>query len=108
MASQRIVTTPEPDTTQRVPLGDLVYSLRIVWSQRCSCWHLDLADSEGNPLVFGIRLVTLFPLLYRWQYIAGMPPGELWFLDLRDEGAKPTLEDMGDRFRLYYVTDGEF
>jgi hypothetical protein len=107
MASWLITTTPEPDTTQRVPLGELSYSLHIYWSQRCEAWHLDLADSVGAPMLLGVRMVTMFPLLYRYKYLVGMPPGDLVFLDLREEGARPTLEDMGDRFRLYYVTDGE-
>jgi hypothetical protein len=106
--AQRIITTPDPDTTQRVELGGLVYTLRIVWSQRGSCWHLELADSEGTPILYGVRMITLWPLLYRYRYLGTLPPGDLWFLDLREEAAKPTLEDMGDRFRLYYVPDGEF
>jgi hypothetical protein len=105
--AQRIITTPDPDTTQRVQLGELVYVMRIMWSQRAGCWHFDLADSDGNPILYGIRMVTMFPLLYRFRYLGTLPPGDLWFIDLREEGAKPTLEDMGERFRLYYAEDGE-
>lgn len=101
MTMLRIVTTPEPDTTQRVQLDGSVYALRLVWSQRGTCWHMDIGDADGDAIITGIRMVTLMPLLYRFRYLA-VPPGEFWFLDTKAEGAAPTLEQMGDRFRLYY------
>lgn len=105
MSAIRIVTTPEPDTTQRVQLDKSTYALRIVWSQRGECWHMHIADSIGAPLINGLRMVTLYPLLDRFHYLP-LPVGELWFLDTRDGEGNPTLEEMGDRYRLYYVTDG--
>lgn len=107
MSSVRIVTTPDPDTTQRVQLGVNTYSLRIVWSQRGECWHLHIADSVGAPLLAGLRMITMYPLIARYHHLA-LPPGELWFLDTRDQHGTPTLADMGDRYRLYYVTDGKW
>lgn len=107
MTAVRIVTTPYPDTTQRVELDSVVYTLRLRWSERGECWHFDLSDADGDPILSGIRMVTGFPLLYRFRYLA-VPPGEFWFLDLRGLGGAPTLEDMGDRFRFYYVDTGGF
>jgi hypothetical protein len=105
MSSLRIVTTPDVDSTQRVQLSGSSYSLRIVWSQRGRCFRMSVSDSAGVPLVLGVRMVTLYPLLDRYHYDKRLPPGDIWFLDMRDQGAKPTLAEMGDRFRLYYVTD---
>lgn len=105
MSAVRIVTTPYPDTTQRVPLDGIVYTLRLYWSQRCSSWHMDMSDVDGLPIVSGVRLVTAFPLLYRFRYLP-VPPGEMYFLDLRDQAGEPTLEDMGVLYRLYYVDPG--
>lgn len=105
MTAVRIVTTPYPATTQRVALDGVVYTLRIYWSQRCSCWHMDMSDVDGVPILSGLRLVTGWPLLYRYRHLA-VPPGEVYFLDLRDESGLPTLEDMGARYRLYYVDAG--
>jgi hypothetical protein len=107
MTTVRIVTTPHPDTTQRVELDGLVYTMRLLWSERGECWHLDLSDADGARIVSGIRMVTGFPLLYRFRHL-GVPPGELYFFDLQDAGGQPTLEDMGERFRLYYVDAGGF
>lgn len=101
MTTLRIETQPYPDTTQRVALSGVVYALRIYYSQRCSCWHMDMSDADGVRIVSGVRLVTSFPLLYRYRYLA-VPPGELYFIDVRGQAGRPTLEEMGDRFRLYY------
>lgn len=107
MTALRIVTTPYPDTTQRVELDGVVYTLRLRWSQRGECWHFDLADSDGVAILSGIRMVTGFPLLYRFRHLP-VPPGEFYFFDLRDAGGMPTLDEMGDRYRFYYVDAGGF
>jgi hypothetical protein len=107
MTATRIVTTPYPNTTQRVELDGVVYTLRLLWSQRGECWHMDLADADGVAILSGIRMVTCFPLLYRFRHLA-VPPGELYLFDLRDQAGLPTLEEMGDRYRLYYVDAGGF
>lgn len=107
MTALRIVTTPDPDTTQRVELDGVLYTVRLLWSGRGECWHLDLADSDGVAILSGLRLVTGFPLLYRFRHLA-VPPGELYFFDTRDMGGMPTLEEMGARYRLYYVDQGGF
>jgi hypothetical protein len=108
MSSLRIPTTPDVDSTLRVQLDSTSYSLRIVWSQRGECFHLHIADSTGVQLLSGLRMVTLYPLLYRYHYMPSLPIGELYFIDTADTQAKPTLAGMGDRFRLYYVTDGQW
>lgn len=108
MASLRIPTTPDVDATIRVQLDSTSYSMRIVWSQRGECFHMHISDSVGAPIISGLRMVTLYPLLWRFHYMPALPVGELWFIDTRDAQAKPTLAGMGDRFRLYYVTDGQW
>lgn len=107
MTVHRIVTTPYPNTTQRVELDGVVYTLRLLWSERGKAWHLDIADAEVVPILSGLRLVTSFPLLYRFRHLP-LPPGELYFFDLKDQGGTPTLEEMGERYRLYYVDEGGF
>lgn len=106
MASLRIPTTPNVDTSMRVQLDSTSYGMRIVWSQRGECFHLHMSDSVGNPIISGLRMVTLYPLLYRFHYLPALPAGELWFIDTRDAQGQPTLAEMGDRYRLYYVTNG--
>lgn len=102
MAAVRIITTPYPDTTQRVELDGVLYTFRFLWSERGQGWHFNLADADGSPILSGVRMVTAFPLLYRFRHLA-VPPGELYFFDTRDQQGVPTLEDMGERYRFYYV-----
>lgn len=103
---QRITTTSYPNTTERVELDGVVYTLRILWSQRAECWHLDLGDADGAPIVSGIRLTESYPLLARYRHLP-VPPGELALLDTRALDGEPTLSEMGTRYRLYYFAPGE-
>lgn len=105
MALVLITTSPYPDTTQDVELDGVVYNLRIRWSQRAECWHMDIRDAEGDAILLGVKMVTLYPLLKNYRHL-GVPAGEFFFVDNKDESARPTLEGMGDRFKLLYVDTG--
>jgi hypothetical protein len=48
----------------------------------------------------------MYPLLVRFHYKPELPAGELWFVDEKNQAAKPTLQDMGTRFSLYYAPNG--
>lgn len=108
MTAFRINTPPYPHTKQRVQLDGVTYGMRLLWSQRGTCWHIDLSDAEGNAILSGLRLVVQFPLLSKYRYLTALPPGELYMFDLRDQHGRPTLEEMGSRYRLYYVDAGGF
>jgi hypothetical protein len=107
MAAVRIITTPYPDQTQRVELDGVLYTFRFLWNARGQAWHFNLGDGDGAAILNGVRMVTSFPLLYRYHYLA-VPPGELYLFDLRDMHGVPTLEEMGERYRFYYVDAGGF
>lgn len=102
MAIRLINTLPYPDTSQDVDLEGVVYNLRFRWAERTEEWHLDLRDAEGDPILLGIKLVTLYPLLRNYRHLV-VPPGELFFVDNKDESARPTLDGMGERFKLIYI-----
>lgn len=102
MALWRIPTQPYPSTTQQSDLDGVSYNFRFRWSERGSCWHLDLRTLEDEPVVLSARLVTAFPLLRR-VVNERRPPGELVVFDLTGRDEEPTLEEFGSRFVLFYV-----
>lgn len=102
----RVPLSSHANTTQRIELGGVVYALRVRWSERGSCWHLDLADADGAAIVTGMRLTEGFPLLARYRHLS-VPAGELVLVDTRDRDGEPTLQDLGERYRLYYFAPGE-
>jgi hypothetical protein len=50
------------------------------WNTRGSFWSMSLSDANGNALVSGVRLVTMFPLLDQHPGL-DMPPGSLFVYD---------------------------
>lgn len=106
MALLRIPTEPYPNTTMQSDLDGTTYSFRFRWSERASCWHMDMWTLDGVPVVLSARLVTGFPLLRRVVREL-RPPGELIVLDLTGPGEEPTLEEFGSRFALFYLDRAE-
>ncbi len=103
----RIATSAHPNTTERVELGGVVYTLRLLWSERAACWHLTLGDADGVPIVSGMRVTAGYPLLARYRHLTTIPPGELALIGTRGQDGEPTLDEMGSRYRLYYFAPGE-
>ncbi len=98
---RKITTVAHPDTTQQSTLDGVVFSFHFRWSQRGECWYMDLATVDGTPVITGRKLVTGFPLLRR-VVAATRPKGELVFLDTKGLGGRPTLEEFGTRYVLFY------
>lgn len=100
----RIPVQPYPLYTEQCELDGVTYSFRFRWSERASCWHMDLRTVDDVPIALSVRLVTGIPLLRR-VVKNERPPGELLVLDLvGQDGECTTLEDFGSRFGLFYIT----
>lgn len=65
-----IPLTPRPQTlTVQFPNGAL-YTLRLIYLfTPDDCWELDISDSDDNPIVQGIPLVTGADLLGQYAYL---------------------------------------
>lgn len=107
MALRRIPLQPYPLTTQQSDLDGVTYTFRFRFSERDSCWHMDLRTLDDEPVALSVRLVTGFPLLRR--VVSELrPPGQLVMLDLVGGDADcTTLEDFGERFGLFYIEASE-
>jgi hypothetical protein len=105
MTLRKLPTIPYPSTTQQYVLDGTVFSLAFRWSQRGECWYMDLSTVDGTPILTGRKLVTGFPLLRR-VVAATRPKGELVMLDTKGLGGRPTLEEFGTRYALFYEEAG--
>lgn len=103
MGLRRIPLVSYPAFTQQCDLDGVTFSFRFRFSERDSCWHMDLRTLDDQPVVLSARLVTGFFLLRRVVNPA-RPLGELIVLDLSGPGDDcETLEDFGQRFGLFYL-----
>ena len=88
-------------------LDGVSFVLAFRWSQREGHWILDVADAEGVAIVSGLALVTGQPLL-RGVIDPRRPAGELVVVDTTSAwDVDPGFDDLGERFRLAYVSAAE-
>lgn len=63
--------------TQRVTLDGAQYVLEYNWNGRAGAWYLTIADATGTNLLASRKLATNQPILSRFRFVVGLPPGEL-------------------------------
>jgi len=93
--------------SQRTPLDGVDYQLDFAWNTTAGAWYLSLSDTQGNPIVSGLKLVSNRPLLSRFHFIAGTPPGELSAVDLSGTISYAGLTDLGGAVQLAYFDAAE-
>jgi hypothetical protein len=87
---------------QNVSLEGVDYQLGFGFNDREGFWYMDLLDTEDNPIVYGIKLVSNVPLL-RSLRVAPRPPGELMIVDTRTPARDPGFDDLGVNVFLGYI-----
>lgn len=91
-----------PQTFQ-IPLAGVTYTLTCKWNDQGSFWALDIADSNSNPLVANIPLITGADCLDGLDYLG--IGGSLYVLtDGASPDDVPTLDNLGVDSNVYFVT----
>lgn len=84
-----------------IQLGGQTLRLQVVWRSEAG-WLLDLYNSEGEALIFGIPLVYGVDLLAPYRHLNF--GGQLWlFADDPAENA-PAISTLGSDSHLCFVT----
>jgi hypothetical protein len=90
--------------TLTVSFSGVTYNLTVQYRNTAmGGWVLDIADSNNNPIVQGIPLVTGANLLDQFAYLGFV--GTLWVQTLDDPDAVPTFDNLGTDGLLWYVTN---
>lgn len=95
-----------PHYSFTVTLDGGTYGFRFWWNYSCSAWVMDLSDSNGDPIVTGVRVKVDWPLFARYAD-SRLPPGQLIAQDTTGAQQDPGLEDLGSRVVLLYFTAEE-
>ncbi len=89
--------------TFKITLAGVDYFLTVKYQNTDqSGWFLDIYDSQNNPLVCGIPLVTGCNLLEQYAHFGF--GGRLWVQTDHDPDAVPTFKNLGTEANLYWVT----
>ncbi len=88
--------------TFSIALAGITYQMAVTWRNAPNIgWVLDISDSNGNPLVQGVPLVTGADLMA--QYATLGFPGQLIVQSDFDPDAVPTFDNLGSGSHLYFV-----
>jgi hypothetical protein len=93
--SLSIPTLEDPYYTIRVRLDERDYTLEFYYATRSERWYLSLFDTEDNPLVCGLKLVTNVALLRSHHHKPEIPPGELIVTCSTLDKSPPKLQELG-------------
>lgn len=85
-----------------ITLAGTQYAMVIRWNKYLTCWVLDVGTPDGVDLVTGIPVVTGRDLFEPYPDLNF--GGALIAQTDHDPDAVPTLDDLGVRGRLYFVT----
>lgn len=94
-----IPTSPTPQQFT-VTLGGVTYVMTLKWCDPNASWLLDIADSNANPLILGIPLVTGADLLAQYAYVG--IPGQLIVQSDNNVNLVPSFVTLGVTGHLYF------
>lgn len=100
------VVPNEPFQRFQVELDSVVYGFEFRWNHRASFWTMCLYDAAGVLLEAGV-LLTFGGFLLRSPRPRAEPAGELFLVDSTLNAGEPTLETLGVRVKLVYLSASE-
>lgn len=102
-----IPTSPDtPFYTQSTPLSGTTYVFDFSYNQRENCWYFSIADSGGDVLAAGIKVVCGRPLIGQIANRFLPPGGEIFASSVTNDDSPPGLGELGEgrRVELIYLT----
>lgn len=100
------ITPGEPYFSLDVELDGSTFTLEFRWNARTPGWHVTLSTIEGDELV-SQRCLPLGRNLWFRNADPRLPPGSLIIFDTSGSGVEPTVDDLGARCQVYYITASE-
>lgn len=103
----QILPFKEPSNwNQQITLGDRSFFLEFTWNALNEFWTMDIYDIEKDPIIYGIKLVSNYPLLS--PYITTRKPkGEIICQNIVEGESIIKRFDMSQKFELIYYTEQE-
>lgn len=95
-----------PFYSQVTSLDGVSYELEFRWNSRDEAWYINIFNTSGTALAYGIRVVTDWPLIRRMT-VAERPAGSIIALDTTGTGTMPTLTTLGTVIQLVYIDEDD-
>lgn len=105
---QQIPFTPgDPSYEFETQLGSETVRFVVYWNSRDEAWYFDLRSADNRPIAHGIKIVLGVPLGRRVAHPI-FRRGMLVAIDVSGTGRDATLDDLGVRVRVVYMTGFEY
>ena len=108
--SKAIPLYEDPRWEMKADLTGKRYTFGVSYNARQEAWTMSIADTNGELLISGLRLVPGIDMLKKFRASSpGLPPGELMLIDKegRPGTAEVTRDNLTSRFMLVYSVRGE-
>lgn len=107
MAVQQLPLIPsEPNYRFGTALNGKQVIIDVRWNGRDEAWYLDLLTEDEEPIRTGMKVV-LGTILGGRSANADFPVGVFVASDLSGEGREATLDDLGVRVLVHFMTPEE-
>ena len=83
-------------------LGE-TYVFRVRWNERAKAGYIDVLERDETPIVLGAKIVLGAAIAHHVPHRLFMG-GVLIARDQSRQGREATLDDLGDRVQLVYMT----
>ena len=95
------IKTDRPALNWRTRLDGRVYNFRMMWNVRFRSWFMDIATSDGTPLVNASRATIGTDITAPFND-ARLPVGQLFLVDGSGEGVEAARFDLQGAAILKY------
>lgn len=85
-----------------ISLAGTTYHLVLKWNTFSACWELYIEDSQQNPILSGVPLVTGCDLLEQFDYLG--IGGSLVVQSTNNPDLVPNYATLGSTGNLFFVT----
>lgn len=99
---QKIPLIPDSaDQILSIVLDDNPYKLRVIWNERFGYFSLSIYTADDAPILLNIKMVKNYPLTDKFANTL-LPFGVFFFVQESSQNERPTFEDLGGGYNLYY------
>ncbi len=92
-----------PSYSYSIDIDDNVYILEFNFNYRMQRWFMSIKDSDGNPIISGIILLSNWLLTQRFVDTR-LPLGDIMLLNYEND-TPPNRNELGSKAELIYSTE---
>jgi hypothetical protein len=90
----------QADQKADITVANQPFTIRVLWNTRFEYFSLTISNRSGAPILSNIKMVSTYPLVQRFKLFTFT--GDFYFLSKSNSGLRPTFDDLGNDYNLYY------